>query len=271
MHTSSAWLQRVRRPELLIVATLLLAASAAAWSYLLVGSDSMSDPDSLIMPMHSGPWSIGYALLMLVMWVVMMIAMMLPSATPAILLFATIARSAQKKRAPQSKPLHETGNVLSILFALGYLLVWAGFSVVAVALQWALDQAALLSPMLQTTNRTLAGVALIVIGIYQCTPFKQACMRHCRSPPEFMLTQWRNGAAGALTMGMQHGAICVGCCWALMLLLFVGGVMNLLWVGALSVLVIAEKYAAYPHWIRRGSALVLVVWGIATLVAFGVR
>ncbi len=232
----------------------------------MIGSDSMSDPVSLIMPMHSGPWSIGYTLLMLMMWIVMMMAMMLPSATPAVLLFATIARSARKIQTPKSPA---TSGGLSALFALGYLLIWTGFSVIAVALQFALDQAALLSPMLQTTNRTLAGAALIVIGMYQVTAFKHACMRHCRSPLEFMLTRWRNGTGGAVMMGMQHGTWCVGCCWALMLLLFVGGVMNLLWVCALSVLVIAEKYAPHPDWIRRSSALVLMVWGVATLIATG--
>jgi predicted metal-binding membrane protein len=153
------------------------------------------------------------------------------------------------------------------VFGLGYILVWAAFSLVAVGLQFGLDQAALLSPMMSTTSATLAAVVLMAAGLYQWTPLKQACLRRCRSPLEFLMTEWRVGARGALVMGLRHGAFCLGCCWMLMLLLFVGGIMNVAWVAGIALFVLIEKVAPAGHWIGRAAGAALVVWGAATLVS----
>jgi predicted metal-binding membrane protein len=210
----------------------------------------------MLMPMRSEPWSLGYAALVLAMWAVMMAAMMLPSAAPMILFYGTIAR---KRRT--------VGNVAvgSGMFVAGYLAVWAGFSVTAVALQFVAEQAALLSPMMEMTSIILAGTLLIVAGLYQWSPLKQSCLRRCRSPLEFVMTQWREGARGAFVMGLSHGAYCLGCCWLLMLLLFVGGVMNLSWIGGMAFFVLVEKASPGGHWIGRVAGAGLVGWGGATL------
>jgi predicted metal-binding membrane protein len=190
------------------------------------------------------------------MWAVMMMAMMLPSAVPMFLFYASIAR----RREPSRGLLASTGA-----FALGYVAVWLGFSVAATMLQWALDTAALFSPMMQVTSVALAGAVLIGAGLYQWTPLKQACLRQCRSPLDFVLTHWRSGRGGAFTMGVRHGAYCLGCCWVLMLLLFVGGVMNVAWITGIAAVVLVEKLAPAGHWISRLIGGGLIIWGGATL------
>lgn len=151
------------------------------------------------------------------------------------------------------------------MFGLGYIAVWAGFSVAAVVLQYGLDKAKLLSPMMETTSVALAGALLILAGLYQWTPLKQTCLRHCRSPLEFIMTQWRGGPRGAFAMGLRHGAFCLGCCWVLMLLLFVGGVMNFVWIAGIAAFVLVEKTAPAGHWLGRIIGVALVAWGGATL------
>lgn len=248
-----AWV--LRHDRLLVVAG-LLAVVVLSWAYLLTGAGTLQDMGGMLMPMSSGPWTLGHAMLMLVMWVVMMAAMMLPSAAPMILLHATIVRG---RRAGGERV------AASLVFACGYIATWTAFSLGAVALQFGLERAAVLSPMMETTSVTLAGAVLIAAGIYQWMPFKQACLQRCRSPLEFVLTHWRNGAWGAFVMGVQHGGYCVGCCWLLMLLLFVGGVMNLVWIAGLAVFILVEKLAPAGHWIGRGVGLLLIAWGVATL------
>ena len=246
-------LDTILRRDRLIAVSSLLAVVALSWAYLLAGAGmDMHDMDGMVMPMRIGPWTSGYAALVLVMWAVMMAAMMLPSAAPMILLYGTIAR---RRRA--------RGEVAasSAAFMLGYVAVWAGFSLAAVALQFGLERAALLSPMMQTTSKALSAAVLIAAGIYQWTPFKQACLRQCRSPLEFIMTRWREGTRGAFSMGLMHGGFCLGCCWMLMLLLFVGGVMNLAWIGGLVLFVMVEKLAPAGHWIGRAAGIVLVAWG----------
>jgi predicted metal-binding membrane protein len=190
------------------------------------------------------------------MWAVMMAAMMLPSAAPMILLFGTIAR----RRQPTGDSPADAG-----VFGLGYVAVWAAFSLVAVALQFGLDQAALLSPMMSTTSKAVAGAVLIGAGVYQWTPLKQACLRRCRSPLQFLMTEWREGRRGAFVMGLRHGGYCLGCCWVLMLLLFVGGIMNLAWIAGIAAFVLVEKLAPAGHWMGRAAGAALVLWGVATL------
>ena len=150
--------------------------------------------------------------------------------------------------------------------SIGYGATWIAFSLGAVALQFALERAAMLSPMMEATSITLAGGLLIAAGIYQWTPLKQACLLRCRSPLDFVLTHWRNGARGAFVMGVWHGTYCVGCCWMLMLLLFVGGVMNLGWIAGIAIFVLVEKLVPAGHWIGRGAGVLLIGWGAATLL-----
>lgn len=246
----------LRNDRILLIAGLLLVV-VLSWAYLLAGAGTMQDMDGMLMPMSSGPWTVSHAMVMLAMWAVMMAAMMLPSAAPMILLHATIARNRHASDQPAAA---------SCIFILGYIAVWTGFSVGAVALQFWLEKLALLSPMMETTSIVLAGSVLIAAGLYQWTPLKQACLRRCRSPLEFVLMHWRQGARGAFVMGAQHGVFCVGCCWMLMLLLFVGGVMNIGWIAGLAIFVLVEKLAPAGHWIGRGAGTVLIAWGAATLL-----
>lgn len=245
------------RRERLLVAAGLLALVGLSWLYLLSGAGTMEEMGGMLMPMSSGPWTPAHAATMLAMWAVMMMAMMLPSAAPTILLYATIARNRRVRGGPESN---------AGMFTLGYLAVWLGFSVAAVVLQYWLEHTALLSPMMQTTSIALAAAVLIGAGLYQWTPLKHACLRHCRSPLDFLLEHWREGRAGALRMGMRHGAYCLGCCWVLMLLLFVGGIMNLVWVAAIALFVLVEKLAPGGHGVSRAAGLLLVLWGVAMLL-----
>ena len=150
-------------------------------------------------------------------------------------------------------------------FAFGYIAVWVAFSLGAVLIPFGLEEAALASPMMEMTSIVLAGTVLIAAGIYQWTPLKQACLRQCRSPIEFLMTEWRKGVRGGFIMGLRHGSYCLGCCWMLMLLLFVGGVMNFAWIAALTLYVAIEKVAPAGHWIGRVAGVGLVIWGAATL------
>jgi predicted metal-binding membrane protein len=198
--------------------------------------------------------------LMIAMWWVMMIAMMSPSAAPAILLYARVHRHSVAQGQIDTK-LAPTGA-----FAAGYLFVWLGFSVAAASLQWLLVQAGLVSElMMGSQSRWLSGALLIAAGLYQLSPLKGLCLEHCRSPAKFLANNWRPDARGAVRLGILHGAYCVGCCWALMALLFVGGVMNLVWIAALSILVLVEKLAPVGPILARGVGVLLVVWGGATL------
>ena len=149
----------------------------------------------------------------------------------------------------------------TLLFASGYLLAWTLFSAVATGLQWALARAALLSPMMVSTSHILGALLLVAAGIYQLTPLKRACLEHCRSPISFITHHWRTGPWGALKMGLDHGTYCVGCCWFLMGLLFVGGVMNLLWVAAIAVFVLIEKVVPAGNVVATTTGIALVAWG----------
>jgi predicted metal-binding membrane protein len=186
------------------------------------------------------------------MWAVMMVAMMLPSATPTILLFGSVAR----RRRLQGQPA-----VPVAVFALGYLAVWIVYAIVAGAAQWELHRVALLSPAMAAGSPAFAGGLLIAAGIYQWLPVKGTCLSHCRSPLGFFATEWREGIGGALAMGMRHGTYCVGCCWLLMALLFVAGVMNLAWVAIIAGFVLVEKLVPRGDRLGRLAGLGLVLWG----------
>jgi predicted metal-binding membrane protein len=247
---------RVLRHERWLVLAGVVAVAALAWFDLWRRARGMMD---MAMP-EMEPWSLAEFGAILAMWLVMMIAMMLPSAAPMLLLFA----GTQRGRAASG----HSGALVA--FAAGYLLVWGGFSVAAATLQALLQQRMLLSSDLAMTSAWIGGAVLTVAGVYQLTPLKDACLLRCQSPLGFLLGLGRDGVRGALVMGVRHGAFCLGCCWALMALLFVGGVMNLAWVAALAVFVLAEKALARGPWLSRVSGIALIVWAV-WLVAHGAR
>jgi predicted metal-binding membrane protein len=152
------------------------------------------------------------------------------------------------------------------LFALGYLVVWAAFSIATTWAQWRLEQARLLSPAMATGSSALAGALFLLAGLYQLTPLKQACLRQCRSPFDFLTRYWRGGPFGALGMGLRHGFFCLGCCWAVMALLFVGRVMNMFWIAALALFVLIEKLVPAGRLLGRAGGIGLILWGGATLL-----
>ena len=197
------------------------------------------------------PWTATEFGLRLAMWAVMMVAMMVPTAAPMTLLYAAVARRA----AAQHTPLPSTS-----VFVTGYIAMWTIFSLVATIAQHALDQAALLSPTMVSTGAGFGAALLIAAGIYQLTPLKNACLRNCRAPAHFLSRYWRTGNLGAFRMGLRLGAYCVGCCWILMGLLFVGGVMNLLWIAAIAIFVLLEKTIPFGEVSGRiaGAAMILV-------------
>jgi predicted metal-binding membrane protein len=222
------------------------------------------------------PWGFATSALMVAMWWVMMVAMMIPSAAPTILLYAQVHRGARARRrfhgtgstdAGELGPTGATELASSVAFAAGYVIVWLGFSVGAAALQWMLERVGLVSAMMMgSRSRWLSGGILIVAGLYQLSPLKNHCLAHCRSPASFLARYWRPHALGALQLGLRHGAHCVGCCWMLMALLFVGGVMNLIWIAALAIIVLTEKLLPRGRWIGRSAGVALTGWGIATFV-----
>ena len=235
-----------------IVAAGLLGVAGLGWLYIVRLGREMAVMADMAMAMpQMTPWDLADFVLTFLMWAVMMVAMMVPSASPMILTFATINR----KRLVDETPLIRTG-----LFLVGYLLVWAGYSLLAALGQWGLHAAALITPAMAVTP-WLGGVLLVAAGIYQFTPLKDVCLSRCQSPFGFILTQWRGGAAGALVMGLRHGAFCVGCCWVLMALLFVAGVMNLLWVAAIAAFVLLEKVAPLGRVVSRLAGAILILWG----------
>lgn len=240
-------LERTIRRDRRIVAVCILGVAALAWLYLVAarGSNGLVGADA-------ASWRHVEFALSFVMWAVMMLGMMLPSASPMILMFAKINRDRRRKDDP---------FVPTAIFVLGYVAVWSAFSLAATTLQWGLQGAGLLSSMMATTNAAVGGAVLLAAGLYQWTPLKNACLRQCQSPLGFLMTRWREGPGGAFRMGLSHGAYCVGCCWALMALLFVVGVMNLLWVALIAIFVFAERIAPPSQLPSRLAGAALIGWG----------
>ncbi|MDP9421775.1 MAG: DUF2182 domain-containing protein [Pseudomonadota bacterium] len=218
----------------------LLVLSLLAWAYLLNGAGMEPMPD---MPGMAPEWPLIFA-----MWVTMMVAMMLPSAAPAILLYARVHRHAMGSTSPPT-----------MAFLAGYLACWTVFSGLAASLHVAIEGDAV-------ADHRLAAALLIAAGIYQLSPLKDACLSRCRSPAQFISRHYRPGAVGAARLGLLHGAYCVGCCWLLMALLFVGGVMNLAWIAGLTLLVAAEKLLPAGAWIARLSGIVMIGSGAVILI-----
>ena len=235
--------------------------TVVAWVYIVVAARRMASGSadmrgqSMAPMLHAmtgvQPWTATEYGLRLAMWAVMMVAMMVPTAAPMTLLYAAVAR----KAAAQHNPLAST-----FVFVSGYIAMWTIFSLVATIAQHALDQAALLSPMMVSSSAVFGAALLIAAGVYQLTPFKNACLRNCRAPAHFLSHYWRTGNLGAFRMGLRLGAYCVGCCWILMGLLFVGGVMNLLWIAAIAIFVLLEKTIPFGDVSGRfaGTAMILV-------------
>ena len=283
-------LESVLKRDRLVVIGGLLGVIALAWVYILLGAgmdmsaieltrmsqpagsgtstdvapDTTSDMtsgesgtmsgmmDVAMDAMQPMAWSGGTAVLMFFMWWIMMVAMMLPSAAPMILLFAAVNR----KQRSAGSPYVPTG-----IFAFGYLAVWGGFSLLATAAQWGLERSELLSSMMVGTSVVLGALLLIAAGGWQLTPLKQACLKHCRSPIQFLSQHWRKGRMGAFRMGVEHGAFCLGCCWFLMALLFYGGVMNLYWIVGLALFVLLEKVLPFGHRLGGIAGVGLLAWG----------
>ena len=253
----------VVKRDRLIIALAIVFTGAVAWWYTIYEARRMNVTGvcaCLGMKMGGpdlGSWSLGSLLPLFLMWAVMMIAMMLPSAAPMILTFAAVARNRRRAERPY---------VPVAVFAAGYVVIWCVFSLVAAGGQWLLHREALLSPDMASGSAILAGILLLTAGVFQFTPLKRTCLKHCRAPLEFIMTRWREGWRGAFGMGIEHGAFCAGCCWALMVLLFVLGVMNILWIAALTMLVALEKILPRARALSAGTGLVLACWGAWMLV-----
>jgi predicted metal-binding membrane protein len=235
----------------LVIASLALVM-ALAWVYLWQGAAAMDDMAA--MP-HMG--GVSALALTFAMWAVMMIGMMLPSATPAIALYATLVR----KNA-------ERGSALPAawIFTSGYVAAWGAFSVVAALAQTFLEQAMLLTNTMSLASKGVSAAVLLAAGIYQWLPAKEMCLRRCRNPLELFTVRWRPGALGALRMGLEHGLYCVGCCWMLMLLLFVAGVMNLLWVALIAAFIFVEKLLPGARYTSAIAGLALLGAGLFLLL-----
>jgi predicted metal-binding membrane protein len=211
-------------------------------------------PDAFATPMV---WTVRYTLVMFIMWWAMMIAMMLPSAAPMILLHAKVDRGTR------ASATEADGALPTLMFIVGYLLVWGFFSAIATTLQWMFERSDLLShTMMNSTNNLFAGTILLFAGLYQVSPIKQACLKQCQGPIQFFSMHWRSGPAGALRMGLRHGFYCLGCCWGLMSILFFGGIMNLYWIAGLALLVLLEKLMPGRRQLTFVTGGFFVVWGI---------
>lgn len=249
----------VLRRDRLAVAAGLVAITALAWLYIIYIGRTMSSSSVMTMPM-AGAADLPSLAMLVPMWMVMMVAMMIPSASPTILLFTTVARGRQARGVPTAS---------TAVFTLGYLLVWAFYATVAAVLQWELHRLALLSPAMVSARPWLGGGLLIAAGLYQWQSLKDSCLSHCRSPLGFLAAEWREGTWGALVMGIRHGSFCVGCCALLMTLLFVAGVMNLLWVAAIAIFVLIERLAPSGKRFGRAIGFALVAWGVWVIAAPG--
>jgi predicted metal-binding membrane protein len=263
---ASALERLLRRDRRLMLVSLALL-SVLAWSYLVLVATRMARGDMRLMGMGDMsamvdalgnaamtspvPWAASTFALMVLMWWIMMMGMMLPSAAPMVLLYGRL----QRRQLAHEQPALRTAS-----FVAGYLVVWGAFSAIATLAQWGLGSALLISPMRMDSGPGLGAVLFLAAGLYQLSPFKDLCLRRCRSPAEFLSTYWRKGTRGAFVMGAVHGAFCVGCCWLLMALLFFGGVMNLAWVALIGVFVLLEKILPRGQLFARASGAALLAF-----------
>jgi predicted metal-binding membrane protein len=255
----------IARHDRIVVAGLLLLVAALAWAFTVHQATLMNEMEAAMwrdmnMSMNGmqPSWTAIDAALLFAMWSAMMVAMMVPGASPMVAAFATINRRRRQRSAPY---------VPTTVFLLGYLIAWAGFSVIATALQWLLQATGLLTTMMQSASYYWSAALFLAAGLYQFSPLKEMCLAYCRTPDGFILSEWRDGALGAAIMGMRHGIFCMGCCAALMVLLFAVAIMDLRWVAALTILVTAEKLLpGAPYW-RVGIGVGLMVTGVGFALA----
>ena len=254
----------VLRRDRTIVLSAIVVITALAWVYVLwlaatmdMGSSmgkGMGAMGTMLEPAFR-PWSLADFVFMFVMWAMMMVGMMMPSVTPMVLLYASIGRKMTENR----NPLAATG-----WFVGGYLLAWTAFSLAATVAQWQLSRLALLTPMMSSANDLFGGLVLVAAGLYQWSPLKHACLTYCQSPLGFLISRggFSASAWGSLKLGAEHGTFCVGCCWVLMALLFVGGVMNLLWIAGLTIFVLLEKIVPAGRLVPRLAGAVVAAAGL---------
>ena len=248
----------LRRIDIALITTALSVVVALAWLYLYVLTGAMDGMDAGAasgMPQRQ-VWTPLEFLLMFFMWAVMMVGMMVPTALRAVMIYAGVARQAESR----GSPLADTG-----WFVLGYVLIWTGFSFFATALQGGLHQFGLLSPAMSSASPLLGASLLLAAGVYQLTPWKDVCLRHCQAPALYLAGKFTSGAVGAASLGIRHGGYCLGCCWVLMGLLFLGGVMNLIWIAAITLYVLLEKLlpsrwraTRVTGWLMIGSAVLYI-------------
>jgi len=255
---TSAHLERLARRDRGVAAVALALLTLLAWIDLFRLSAGMRAAATEA-EMHAAmgmagmnEWATSDVAALFVMWVVMMVGMMLPSAAPMILLVAGTHRR-------QGGPYAQTRTAA---FAAGYLVAWIEFSLAAALTQAALHAGALMSPSMATQSSRVSGAIFLAAGMYQWLPLKHACLLHCRSPLHFLSEHWREGISGAFTLGLQHGLFCIGCCWVLMALLFAAGVMNLAWVAAIGGLVLVEKIVKHGPLAGRVAGVLFAVWGL---------
>ena len=247
------------RPERFWPTAGLAVLVGICWAYLIHADWAMHHMDVIEMAMPSASaWTRADFALVGTMWVVMMVAMMVPSVLPALLVHRQVVRS--------RGPFTASRDLQSATFLFGYLLVWIAFSAMATLVQWWLHNVLVVSPSMTITRPAVAGTLMIAAGLYQWTPLKGACLSGCRSPLSFLVQHWRDGTRGALRMGIVHGAYCTGCCWLLMALLFVYGVMNLVWIVAITAVVLAEKLLPANRWFHRALGVALIGWGAIVLL-----
>src|SRR5262252_7441200 len=263
---TNSTLETVLRRDRLVVAGALGVIAALAWGYVLwlaidMDMGGMDMPEFRMIPAGLGlmtpidaPWGAIEFAFVFVMWAVMMIGMMAPSVAPMILMYARVGRQGNVK----GKPLAATG-----WFAAGYFLTWMGFALAATLVQWMVERAALLDSRMASASNVFGGIVLIAAGVYQWSPIKDVCLAQCQSPIGFLMRYggFRGDLPGCLLMGLRHGAYCIGCCWALMALLFVGGVMNVLWIAGLALVVLLEKLTPFGRWVARAAGVACIVTG----------
>jgi len=241
------------------VATAATAEDAMAGMHMPGGSGTMAGMDmgAAVEPVFR-PWSVADGAFMFSMWAVMMVGMMMPSVAPMVLLYAAVGR----KAGASGRPFVATG-----WFVAGYLSAWIAFSLAATGAQWTLTRLALLTPMMESASGIFGGIVLIAAGLYQWSPLKDTCLRQCQTPLGFLMNRggFRSNPFAALRLGAEHGAYCVGCCWVLMTLLFVGGVMNVLWIAGLMILILVEKVVPMGRLIPRLAGAVIAAGGVFLL------
>ena len=246
--------ESVLRHDRWIVAGALAAVVALCWAWIVPMARDMYGPMTSVSAwMMTDNWDLTHLTLLFAMWVVMMAGMMLPSAAPAVFLYAAVIRKSPEVRRTR---------VHVYAFAAGYLLSWTAFSLIATILQRILARYLLLTPMMVIRDRGITSALLVGAGLYQLTGFKRSCLACCRSPAAFIAQHWKSGVSGGLGLGFVHGLYCLGCCWALMLLLFAGGVMNLWCIGALTIFVLLEKLAPLGAQGGRLSGFLMILLGV---------